>query len=131
MCRRADRDDTRLPAIPGTGGQRLVEPEGEPEVAEMVGGELQFAVFRRPGQTGCDDTRVIDQQVQRPVPALPEAIDRTGIREVQRGDVQSVVAGRGGQILGHRRTGVCVADREGDLRAGAGERADRLEADAR
>jgi len=61
----------RGPPGPG-GGERVVQSVGEREVAEVVGGELQFPALGCALLGGSHDAGVVDEQVRRLVPRLDE-----------------------------------------------------------
>ncbi len=64
-CARELTDTTRAPPA---AAQRRQQAEGEPEVAEVVGGELQFMPFGAELELGDGhDAGVVDQDVQRTV----------------------------------------------------------------
>ncbi len=118
---RADGDD---PCVAGV-GERAAQTAGEREVPEVVGRELQLpafggALFRRGHHAG-----VVDEDVQRSVPFVDECGDRGTVGEVEGRDVDATV-----DLGRDARSGGAVADGERDGRAGTGERAGGLDADA-
>ena len=98
-------------------------------MAEVVRRELQLPALRRTGLRQGHDPGVVDQDVQRSVPAIDEGRDRRPVGEVQRCDQDLLVAG-GREVAGGALAGVEITDGEGHLGAGARERSGRLDADA-
>src|SRR3954447_5180039 len=98
-----------------------MQPEAQGEVAQVVGGELEFPAFGGSGQFADDDAGVVDQEVQWPAPAASEIGNRGAVDQVQRSDVQGACGARSCDVLGDFCAGVGIADRQGDLGAGAGE----------
>ena len=117
---------------PSGRGEGAVQPGGQREVAEVVGGEL--ALPSAVGELERGDRHhagVVDQQVQRAGPRGGER--RATLGEVDEVDVRHVhvgVAGGRGDVGRDPVPGGGVADREGDGRAGPGQRACGLHADA-
>jgi hypothetical protein len=74
------------------GGERAVQPEREPEVAEVVGGELQLPAPRGALFGRGHHARVVDQDVQRALPAPRERGDRSGVGQLQFADPQRAAA---------------------------------------
>jgi len=129
VCGGAHRDDTGSVPFAGSGGEGSVQAETEREVAEVVGGELEFPPLRRPGQVTDDHAGVVDQQVQRTGPPLGERGDGATDGEVQRADEDPAAAGRLGDVGGRPGAGVAVADGEGDLGARSRQRTGCLHPD--
>ena len=92
--------------------------------------KLHFPTFRGAGQAGRDDARVVDQQVQRAVPVLDKAVYCGAIGQVQGGDVHTAATSRLPDVPGGLEPGPGVTDRQGDIRAGPGERTGSLQTDA-
>jgi hypothetical protein len=122
----ADRDDAR----PGGGRERAVQAGGQGEVAEVVGGELHLPAFGGAHQRGGHQPGVVDQDVQRARPVRGEGAHGCLVGEVERGDQDRLVAGAGDDVPGGAVARLFVADGEGDLGAGTGQRAGGLDADA-
>ena len=118
VSRRADRDDPGLTAVRGSAGQRVVQAGGEREVPEVVRRELQLPPLRGPGEPSGDNAGIGDEEVQRTVPRVDKTPDACLVGQVE---VRNPGA----------RDGGCVADGEGHLGAGGGQRAGRFGADAR
>ena len=107
-----------------------METEREHEVAEMVGRELELpAVWRQLERGQRHHAGVVDEDVERSGPGVREGGDRGRIGEVQRSDVNRVVAGRLADLDRGALAGVGVADGQRDRGAGARERAGGFDAD--
>jgi hypothetical protein len=122
----AERDDTGVAAV----GESVVQAQCEREVAEMVGRELQLHAV--PGQLffGQEHAGVVDEDVQRPMPACRECGDRIKVGEVEPADSDSTVLGRGGDLGRGSVADLDVADGERDLGACTGQRPGGLDPDA-
>ena len=124
----AERHD---PGVAG-GRERVVQPERKREVAEVIRGELHLDAARGELELGQrHHAGVVDEQVQRPVPAAGERGDRRQIGEVEPADMDVRVAGRRGDVGRGPVARAGVAHGERDVRSRAGERARRLDPDAR
>ena len=127
MTARAQRHD---PSVTG-GSERIVEPDSEREVPEVVGCELKL-----PAVSGQGELRqghhpgVVDQQVQRSTPAGGELGGRRLVGEIEPPDVHGA-AGARGYVFRGPLTGLGVANGERHLRAGAGQGSCGLDTDAR
>ena len=126
MAAGAERHDPRV----ADSGQRVVESEREREVAKVVGRELELPAV------GCQlelgerhHAGVVDEDVQRPGPGAREGGNRGRIGEVERSDLDGVVAGRILDLGRDEFAGVGVADGEDDGGAGAREGPGGLDAD--
>ena len=85
MARRTHRHDPGLVR----GGERIVQPDGEREVAEMVCGELHLVPARRHGQLRHrHHPGVVDQDVERPGPGPDEGRDAGQVAEVDGADAR-------------------------------------------
>ena len=122
----ADGDD------PGAavGGQGVVEAEGQGEVTEVVGRELELPALARVLLRRRHDAGVVDEDVQRAVPPGHERGDRRPIGELERRHVDVAVPGGGRDAGGDPPAGLHVPHGQGDPGAGAGQRPRRLHADA-
>ncbi|GCE23551.1 hypothetical protein KDK_73510 [Dictyobacter kobayashii] len=70
MCCGTDRDDACLAPFAGTNGESVMQSKAQSEVAKVIGGELQFPAFHSPGQSARNGPCIVDQQMQRSLPAL-------------------------------------------------------------
>ena len=122
------RDNARL--APFDGAEGITQSAAQGEVPEVIVGEVQFPTIRGAGQAGRDDARVVDQQVQRAVSALDKAGYCGAIGQVQGGDVHTAATSRLPDVPGGLEPGPGVTDRQGDIRAGPGERTGSLQTDA-
>src|SRR5258705_455951 len=89
-------------------GERVVEPEREREMAEVVGRKLELpAIWGQRERRQGHPPRVVDQEVQRPAPAGGERRDRRLVGEIEPPDVYSA-AGGGRYVAGRPVTGLRV-----------------------
>src|SRR5438477_3081957 len=120
MRGRADRYDA------GAAGrlERRVEAGRQREVAEVVGRELQLPAVGRVRLGRGHHAGVVDEEVQRAVPALDELGDRLVVGELEV---------RGGYLVADLVRGLLagfeVANRDRDLGAGNGQRSRGLDPD--
>lgn len=122
--------DRRIQVRPGAEGhdpgpacsaQRRQQPESQPEVAEVVGGELHFVALGAPAQFRYGHhPGVVDQDVQRTVELGDQAVDRAAIEQVQRCDMHCRVARPCPDALCRPFRSCGVPGRDDDLRAGSG-----------
>lgn len=111
--------------------QCAVQTGGEGEVPEVVDGELELPALFGTG-LGCrHHPRVVDQDVQWPGPCGRERADRGRIGKIQGSHLYLGRTGRGGNGRGHTLSRCRVTYGQGDLRAGPGECAGGLHAEAR
>ncbi|HKA88441.1 MAG TPA: hypothetical protein VKE22_12290 [Haliangiales bacterium] len=100
--------------------QRRPQAHGELEMPDVVGRQLRFEPARVAGERGRHDARVVHQHVQgtpRRREARGERIDRRGVEEIERVDLDACDAGDGGarRVAGrpraddHRRPGPASA----------------------
>ena len=124
----ADRDD------PGgaCGDQRIMQADGEREVAEMIGGELHFVAARRQRQLlDGHHPGVVDQDVQRPVPSADEGGDAAEVAQLQRADGDRGIPGVFADLRGDPLARGGIAHRECHRRTCGRQRPRGLDADAR
>lgn len=91
----------------------LVEGQGQREVPQVVGGELQFPAVVGV-RLGClYDAGVVDQGVQWAVPSGGERVDGVQVGQVEFTHVHPVVCGFGGDVVGGAPSGGRIADGRG------------------
>jgi hypothetical protein len=88
MTAGADRDDAGVPSC----RERVVEPQRESEMTEMVGRELHLVTIVSAGQLlDRHHSGVGDQDVERPVPCGDERADAGPVGQVERRDLDLAV----------------------------------------
>jgi hypothetical protein len=128
VAARADRDD----ACCRGRGERAVQADGEREVPQVVGRELQLPAFGSQAEVGHGHHGgVVDEHVERPIPARDERGHRLWIGEIELRLANIVVAGRIDDVGRDVLAGLGVANGNRDRGARAREGPGRLDADAR
>ena len=109
-----------------------MQAEREREVAEVVGRELHLlAAVRERQLLDRHHAGVVDEDVERPVPAGHEGVDAGEVGQLEVGDRDVVVAGARADVAGDLLAVAGPAHGEGDRGPSSGERAGGLDADAR
>ena len=109
--RGGDRDDPRVAG----GAQRVGETGGQREVTEVVGGEVQLVAAGGEGALGDrHHPGVVDEDVERSVPAVDERGHRGRVRQLKGANVDGAVAGALADLRGGGLAGGRVSCGEGD-----------------
>jgi hypothetical protein len=111
--------------------ERRLEGERQGHVAEVVVGELQLPALGRAGLGSRHDAGVVDQRVERALPGVGEGGQRLAALQVEDGVPHRLAAGAATDVGRRLLALLRSTDGEGDLGAGPGEGAGRLEAEAR
>ncbi len=96
-------------------GHGVVQAECQGGMPEMVGRELALPPLRRADERAGHDAGVVDQQVQRLVPAPHEGCDAGPVHQIEVGHPHLLVARRRRDVTGYALARSGVADRQRDL----------------
>ncbi len=109
-----------------------MQTEREPEVAEVIGGELQLVAALRSAQLGkSHHAGVVHQDLERAAPRAHELVHAAGVRQIQGADEDLVVSARALDAGRDFSSRLEVARRQGHFGAGLSQRARGFRADAR